>query len=128
MPRPQKARRVCQTPRVDCFRPDGAPSGGTVTLTLDEYEALRQVDLLRRSHEECAVRMQVSRTTVSEIYESARRKLVRGIVEGLEIRIGGGSCRVCEGGACGQACEKTATKEAGGESAPRPKVEGGRPC
>ncbi len=106
MPRPQKSRRVCRPPRVACFRPEGAAPGGTVTLTLDEFEAIRQVDLMRRSHGECAALMQVSRTTASEIYESARRKLARGLIEGLEIRIEGGSCSICGGASCGQPCAR----------------------
>ena len=106
MARPQKSRRICRPPRVTCFRPEGSSPGGTVTLTLDEFEAIRQVDLMHRKHEECAALMQVSRTTASEIYESAREKLARGIIGGMEIRIEGGSCSVCDGAPCGQPCAR----------------------
>ena len=41
----------------------------------DEYEVIRLVDLEKKTHEQCSAQMDVSRTTVTEIYESARYKL-----------------------------------------------------
>ena len=101
MPRPQRCRRVCAFPDYPCFAPEGSGDRSTVTLTLDEYEAIRLVDLEGLTHSQCAERMEVSRTTVTEIYESARRKVALCIVEGRRLVIGGGNYRLCDGSASG---------------------------
>ena len=72
MGRPQRPRRVCEEPAYDSFSPDGIFSGESIVLTVDEYEAIRLVDLENKTHKECADLMDVSRTTITEIYESAR--------------------------------------------------------
>ncbi len=41
--------------------------------------------------------MDISRTTVTEIYESARYKLAQCIVNGKRLIIAGGNYRICEG-------------------------------
>lgn len=116
MPRPQKCRRICQAPRYDCFHPKGKPDAAVIVLTLDEYEVIRLVDFEKRTHEQCALQMNVSRTTITEIYESARFKLADSIVNGKSIEIAGGSIQLCDGSAsacCGRPC-----KIYGCESAP----------
>ena len=85
MPRPQRCRRICDMPQVDTFCPEGGPSGEPILLTLDEYEVIRLVDLEQRTHEQCAAQMDVSRSTVQEIYESARRKLAACLVHGRRL-------------------------------------------
>ena len=70
MPRPQKCRRICFTPQYDSFYPENSQTDDTITLTLDEYEVIRLVDLEKKTHEQCSAQMDVSRTTVTEIYES----------------------------------------------------------
>ena len=78
MSRPQKCRRVCTLPRCGGFRPmEDAPWSGTVTLGVDEYEVIRLIDLEGLTQEQCAVQMEVARTTVTGIYLSARRKLAQ---------------------------------------------------
>lgn len=97
MPRPQRCRRICDMPQVDTFCPEGGPSGEPILLTLDEYEVIRLVDLEQRTHEQCAAQMDVSRSTVQEIYESARRKLAACLVHGRRLVITGGNYRICGG-------------------------------
>ena len=41
-------------------------------MTVDEYEAIRLIDLLGFTQEECAKQMSVARTTVQGIYAEAR--------------------------------------------------------
>ena len=60
-------------------------------LSLDEYETIRLLDYDGLNQVECANRMGVARTTVTAMYESARRKLVSAIIEGKRLRIAGGN-------------------------------------
>ena len=95
MPRPKRCRRICEVPVNDCFYPmiDNGLEG--ISLTLDEYEAIRLVDLEGYSHLDCAKQMDISRSTVQEIYESARRKIASFIVYGRKLYIRGGNYQVC---------------------------------
>ena len=79
----------------------------TDLLTLDEYEAIRLVDLEQQTHEQCAAQMDISRSTVQEIYESARRKIAACLVHGKPLHITGGNYRICggqEAAHCGRCC------------------------
>ena len=80
MPRPPRCRRICSTPKVDTFCPNGSRDAEPILLTLDEYEVIRLVDLEQQTHEQCAAQMDISRSTVQEIYESSRRKIGRAHV------------------------------------------------
>lgn len=110
MPRPPRCRRICCAPQYESFSPEYSQEPETVTLTLDEYEVIRLVDLERKTHEQCAAQMDISRTTVTEIYENAREKIARCIVYGQRLVIAGGNYRLCEGREhmrCGQCCHVT---------------------
>lgn len=96
MPRPRKCRKVCRLPRINEFIPTH-DSDGSVTLTVDEYETLRLIDKEGFSQEECAGYMRVARTTVQQIYNTARHKLAEALVDGLSIRIEGGDYTLCDG-------------------------------
>ena len=89
MPRPPRCRRICGTPQVDTFCPDGCGDSEPILLTLDEYEVIRLVDLEQKTHEQCAAQMDISRSTVQEIYESARRKIAACLVHGKPLHITG---------------------------------------
>ena len=97
MPRPPRCRRICNTPRVERFGPCDAAESDPILLTLDEYEVIRLVDLEQQTHEQCAAQMDISRSTVQEIYESARRKLAACLVYGKPLHITGGNVRICNG-------------------------------
>lgn len=97
MARPTRCRKICTAPAYDSFRPDGIPADTTINMTLDEYEAMRLIDLDKCTHEQCAQQMGISRTTVTEIYESARYKLADSVVHGKVLRISGGNYRFCDG-------------------------------
>ena len=73
VPRPRKCRKVCCLPKVSVFRPEGGAEH-SVTLTVDEYETLRLIDREGFSQAECAGYMQVARTTVQQVYNTARQK------------------------------------------------------
>ena len=97
MPRLPRCRRICNAPRVNRFGPCDAAESNPILLTLDEYEVIRLVDLEQQTHEQCAAQMDISRSTVQEIYESARRKLAACLVYGKPLHITGGNVRICSG-------------------------------
>lgn len=100
MPRPCKQRRVCMEPSCRRFGPKGIKTCGEeqkIPMTVDEFEVIRLIDLNGMKQEECAAQMQVARTTVQAIYESARKKLAQCLVNGKELNIDGGDIIVCDG-------------------------------
>ena len=109
MARPTRCRRICVEPAYDSFRPEGIPTGERIHMTVDEYEAIRLIDLEKRTHEQCAEQMGISRTTVTEIYETARYKLADCVVNGKTLHISGGNYRLCDGMdvfCCGKHCRR----------------------
>lgn len=107
MPRPQRCRRICEMPQVDCFSPEVGREDDPILLTLDEYEVIRLVDLEGKNHGQCAAQMDISRSTVQEIYEGARHKIAACLVYGKRLVITGGNYRVCGGrehASCGRCC------------------------
>lgn len=114
MPRPQRCRRICGMPPCASFSSGEGRSAGAITLTLDEYEVIRLVDLEEKTHEQCAAQMDISRSTVQEIYDRARQKLAACLVYGRALVISGGNYRICEGrerAACGQCRAAAPDKE-----------------
>ena len=98
MPRPQKCRRVCALPRCAGFQPlERGEEREAVVMTVDEYEAVRLMDHQGLTQAQCARQMGIARTTVTAIYDSARRKLAQTLVEGRRLMVAGGSYRVCPG-------------------------------
>lgn len=107
MPRSPRCRQICGVPQVDTFCPNGCENTEPILLTLDEYEVIRLVDLEQQTHEQCAAQMDISRSTVQEIYESARSKIAAYLVHGKPLHITGGNYRICggqEAAHCGRCC------------------------
>ncbi len=76
------------------FAPEGTAEE-TVVLGYDEYEVLRLLDYEGFSQVMCAQRMDVSRTTVTRMYENARKKVADALVNGKKIRMEPGEVVVC---------------------------------
>ena len=92
MPRPVRCRRIGQLPVYRSFSPDDAYASESVQMTVDEFEALRLLDNEGLTQENCASRMNIARTTVTAIYDSARRKVADALVYGKRLLITGGCC------------------------------------
>lgn len=94
MARPRKNRIVGAIPGSEGFVPLGCiqgQCGEPVIMTVEEYETLRLIDYLKLTQEECAARMEVSRPTVTGIYEAARFKIADALVNEKLLLIEGGS-------------------------------------
>ncbi|NLL49255.1 MAG: DUF134 domain-containing protein [Firmicutes bacterium] len=110
MARPRKWRKVCALPAMNHFGPIGRARVGedVVSMTVDEYEAIRLIDWEGFTQEECAEQMGISRTTVQGIYSGGRKKLADVLVHGKILSIEGGEFFLCEGEGrgCGPGCRR----------------------
>ena len=93
MARPNKTRRISRMPSCCHFFTERTARDETnrIVLTVDEYEAIRLIDYLGLTQEQCAARMDVGRATVQAVYAAARTKLARFLVEGTRLEIDGGN-------------------------------------
>ncbi len=95
-------RWISEIPPVNCFMPEGncpkergcPRETDHVTLTLEELEAVRLVDLLELEQEEAAFYMGISRKAFWNDLISARRKITAALVYGAGIKIEGGTYAV----------------------------------
>ncbi|ETP71343.1 putative DNA-binding protein [Lachnospiraceae bacterium JC7] len=96
MPRSPKYRKICRFPDYFSFVPEDTEVEDieNVSMSLDEYETIKLLDYKGMNQEECAGSMGVARTTVTAIYESARKKLATAIVEGKRLSIEGGHVQI----------------------------------
>ena len=92
MPRPFRCRRIGQLPVYRSFSPDDITAAECVQMTVDEFEALRLLDDEGLTQEACASRMNIARTTVTAIYNSARKKVADALVNGKRLLITDGHC------------------------------------
>ncbi len=94
MARPKKSRTICFKPNITEFIKI-KNNREFVELTVDEYETLRLIDYMGLTQLECALQMQVARSTIASIYENARYKISDSLVNGKSIKIGGGDYTLC---------------------------------
>ena len=110
MSRPMKWRKVCCLPEKNRFGPlDSVLNDNEhISMTVDEYETIRLIDLNGFTQEECAKQMNIARTTVQGIYVEARRKLADALVNAKLLIIQGGEYRLCGGleKECGRGCHR----------------------
>ncbi|MFA5297834.1 MAG: DUF134 domain-containing protein [Lutibacter sp.] len=93
MARPEKNRRISKPPIMKGFKPFGIPRCKieAVKLSFEEYECLRLVNYEMLSQKEASVQMNVSRPTLTRIYNKALKNITKAFVEGKAIEIGGGN-------------------------------------
>jgi len=96
MSRAKVLRRLNELPVVKGFRPLWMRRNyrQAVTMYLEEYEVFRLIDYEGLTHEQAAEEMNVSRPTVTRIYEQARKKLAQALVEGRSFFIEGGEIQL----------------------------------
>ena len=106
MARPEKNRKICHPPLMKGFKPYGIPlcKIETIRLTFEEYESIRLVNYEMLSQEHAADKMNVSRPTLTRIYNKAIKIITKAFIEGKAIEIKGGNydldnewyrCRKC---------------------------------
>lgn len=94
--RPKKKRWIKCKPGEQCFRPSCMPLKRLdgVILTLDEFEAVRLIDLEGYDQTAASKMMKVHRSTVSRILSIARKKIADALVNVKAIKIEGGCCQI----------------------------------
>lgn len=93
MGRRQLWRKVSSIPQVNYFKPAGIRMAELQEsrLLVEEAEAIRLKDLEGLEQEECAEKMNISRSTFSRLLDSARQKIADALLNGKAIRIEGGN-------------------------------------
>jgi len=96
MTRPVKCRRIACMPGVTYFKPAGIPLRilDEVSISVEELEAMRLKDIEKLDQEQCAEKMDISRTTYQRVLSSARRKITEALTKGKAIKIEGGNYRI----------------------------------
>ena len=99
MSRPRKMRTVCCIPQDHSFGPKFVANEpeNTITMSIDEYESIRLIDLVGLTQEQCAIQMNVARTTVQSIYSEARKKIADAIINRKWLVVTGGDIVICDG-------------------------------
>lgn len=93
MPRPIRNRKICNPPQMAGFNPFGMPicEIKSVKLQYDEFESIKLVGYEDLPQDLAAQQMDISRPTLTRIYNSAIKKIAKAFVEGLAIEIEGGN-------------------------------------
>ena len=92
MPRKKSYRRIQLPPAIKGMSVSGVRGrrSNEVILFLEEYEAIRLLDYLNMTQEQAAVHMNISRPTLTRVYEEARNKVATAFTEGRDIVFKGG--------------------------------------
>ena len=111
MARPRNNSKIQIPPRVKGFNPQGfyAKSSKGINLNVEEFEVIRLLDYENLTQFEASKIMEVSRPSVTRIYDRARKKIAQALIEARSIRIEGGKivydedwyqCEVCQSHFC----------------------------
>lgn len=82
-------RHICGKPDVLLFKPAGIQRHNLeeIVIELDEYEAMRLVDIENLSMQAWAEKMWISSATFNRLVQSAHAKIANAIVYGKVMRI-----------------------------------------
>ncbi len=83
MSRPRQLRKIVKPPAFRGYKPYGThlKNDEVVELLYEEYEAIKLADYDCLTHLEASKLMGVSRATFARIYDSARKKVAKTLVE-----------------------------------------------
>lgn len=86
-------RRVNCLPQTTYYKPAGIPLAQLqeIRLSIEEMEAIRLKDIEGLEQEECAEKMNISRSTFVRELNSGRKKIADALINGKAIRIQGGN-------------------------------------
>ncbi len=90
MPRPKRPRCIISRPIIKEFRPEGVDAKGEVTLSLEEFEAIRLIDFEGLDQSQAAEVMNVSRQTFGRILKIGRFNLSKALVNAYRLKVTGG--------------------------------------
>ncbi|MBI4648599.1 MAG: DUF134 domain-containing protein [Bacteroidia bacterium] len=93
MARPQKNRKICSPPLMKGFKPYGIRlcKTETIRLSFEQYESIRLVNYEMLSQEQAAKRMNISRPTLTRVYNKAIKIIAKALIEGKAVEIEGGN-------------------------------------
>lgn len=93
MARPQIKRKICEPPKMIGFKPYGYTlcEVDVVKLTYEGYESIRLVNYEMLSQEQAAEKMNISRPTLTRIYNKALKIIATAMIECKAIEIEGGN-------------------------------------
>ena len=97
MPRPKRPRCITARPIIKEFRPIGVEERGEVTLTLEEFEAIRHIDFEGLDQSQASQIMNVSRQTFGRILRAGRFNLAKALVTARRLRVEGGCYKMHDG-------------------------------
>ena len=102
MARPKICRCVELAPNATYFKPRGIPMRDLqeAVLAVEELEALRLADMEGLTASLAAERMGISRHTFGRTLAAARATVARALVQGLALRIEGGTYRMLTNSTC----------------------------
>ena len=90
-----KPRNVRRQPQIRQFSPRGKPGRpDEIELKLEEFEAIKLIDVIGLKQKKAAEFMGVSQQTFSRILKSARKSLAKGLTTGKIIKIQGGNYKI----------------------------------
>ena len=92
MPRPSKKKQVSSLPQYSCFtHTEQLVEDNFIKMSIEEFETIRLIDYLGKQQQECAEMMEISRASVQMLYDAARKKISRFLVEGRPLFLDGGN-------------------------------------
>ena len=92
MPRQKRSRLILNPPTIKGMSPFGMQkrSSEKISLFFEEYQAIKLLDYEGMTQEQASVHMEVSRPTLTRVYETARQKVAKSLTEGKDLVIRGG--------------------------------------
>ena len=87
--RPRLKRKICFSPNVNYFKPQGVPMFALDVMELkkEELEAMRLKNIKNLDQRACAEKMKTSPATLQRILSSAYQKIAIALTEGKAIKI-----------------------------------------